>query len=76
MSLGKMLGGTTCLNAMLYAKGSPSVFNAWASLENSGWDYESVLPYFKKFKKMLNLLRIKTVDITMQQAQSKCQLVQ
>ncbi len=45
---GKVLGGSSCLNAMIYVRGAPADYNHWAYLGNVGWDYESVLPYFKK----------------------------
>jgi choline dehydrogenase len=45
---GKVLGGSSCLNAMVYVRGAPADYDHWAYLGNAGWDYESVLPYFKK----------------------------
>ncbi|MEO1436150.1 MAG: GMC family oxidoreductase N-terminal domain-containing protein [Bacteroidota bacterium] len=45
---GKMLGGTGSMNGMIYIRGHQADFNDWAKVGNTGWDYESVLPYFKK----------------------------
>lgn len=45
---GKVLGGCGTINAMIYLRGFPEDFNEWAAMGNPGWDYESVLPYFKK----------------------------
>ena len=45
---GKTLGGSSSTNAMAYVRGNSADFDEWASFGNTGWDYASVLPYFKK----------------------------
>ncbi len=45
---GKVLGGSSSVNAMLYVRGAKSDYDTWANLGNDGWDYDSVLPYFIK----------------------------
>jgi choline dehydrogenase len=45
---GRVLGGSSCLNGMIYVRGAPADFDHWAYLGNPGWDYLSVLHYFKK----------------------------
>jgi len=43
---GKALGGSSAINAMLYMRGHPSDYDEWADLGATGWDWQSVLPYF------------------------------
>jgi choline dehydrogenase len=45
---GRTLGGSSSINAMLYVRGHRSDYDHWASLGNTGWSYEEVLPYFKR----------------------------
>ena len=45
---GKVLGGSSALNGMIYIRGAKSDFDAWAYNGAPGWSYTDVLPYFKK----------------------------
>jgi choline dehydrogenase len=45
---GKVLGGSSSTNAMAYIRGQREDYDGWAALGCAGWDYNSVLPYFKK----------------------------
>ncbi|MBD8524964.1 GMC family oxidoreductase [Pseudomarimonas arenosa] len=45
---GKVLGGSSSINAMCYIRGVPGDYNEWAALGAKGWDWASVLPYFKR----------------------------
>ena len=45
---GRVLGGCSSINGMVYIRGQRQDFDGWARLGNSGWDYASVLPLFKK----------------------------
>ncbi len=45
---GKTWGGSSSTNAMAYVRGNRADYDAWAQMGNTGWDYDSVLPYFKR----------------------------
>lgn len=45
---GKVLGGTSSLNAMIYSRGHASIYDGWAAAGSPGWSYAELLPYFKK----------------------------
>lgn len=46
---GKVLGGSTSINAQVYTRGNPLDYDLWANAEGcSGWSFKEVLPYFKK----------------------------
>ena len=44
---GKVLGGTSSINGMLYVRGQPADFDGWAQRGCRGWSFSEVLPYFK-----------------------------
>lgn len=45
---GKVLGGCSSVNGMVYIRGHSSDFDHWAQLGNRGWSWDDVLPYFKR----------------------------
>ncbi|RPB16228.1 GMC oxidoreductase [Morchella conica CCBAS932] len=46
--LGKVVGGSSALNGMLFHRGSPADYDLWEALGNEGWGWEGLLPYFIK----------------------------
>lgn len=45
---GRVLGGSSSINGLLYVRGQPQDFDGWAQMGNTGWGWDDVLPYFKR----------------------------
>jgi len=45
---GRVLGGSSSINAMCYIRGHRADYDEWAAMGNPGWDWDAVLPYFKR----------------------------
>jgi choline dehydrogenase len=45
---GRVLGGSSSINGLIYIRGQPEDFDHWAQLGNRGWSWDDCLPYFKK----------------------------
>ncbi|KAF8471897.1 hypothetical protein BDZ91DRAFT_790944 [Kalaharituber pfeilii] len=48
LPIGKVIGGSSVLNGMMFDRGSPADYDCWEALGNVGWGWASLLPYFKK----------------------------
>jgi len=47
---GRVLGGCSSINAMIYMRGQRDDYDHWASLGNPGWSWDEVLPYFRRME--------------------------
>jgi choline dehydrogenase len=45
---GRVLGGSSSINGMIYVRGQPEDFDHWAQLGNRGWSWDDVLPFFRR----------------------------
>ena len=45
---GKVLGGSSAINGLLYIRGQREDFDTWRQMGNEGWSYDDVLPYFRR----------------------------
>jgi len=45
---GRVIGGTSAINGLLYVRGQAQDFDTWRQLGNSGWSFQDVLPYFRR----------------------------
>lgn len=51
---GKVLGGSSSINAMVFIRGQAEDYDGWRQLGNPGWSYEDVLPFFKRLENNLS----------------------
>jgi choline dehydrogenase len=54
---GKMLGGTSSMNAMIYARGARADYDAWRDWGNPGWGFDDLQPLFKPAEQSISDLR-------------------
>ena len=50
LPMGKLPGGSSSVNGMIYVRGDPLEYDHWRELGNSGWGYAELLPYFKRLE--------------------------
>ncbi len=48
---GRVVGGSSCLNAMIWVRGAPSDFDTWAELGAEGWSWEDVRPVYERIER-------------------------
>ena len=47
---GKVIGGSSAINGMVYVRGLPSDYDGWRQMGNEGWSFDDCLPYFKRLE--------------------------
>ena len=47
---GKLLGGSSSINGLVFVRGQKLDYDTWAQMGNTGWSYDDVLPFFKKME--------------------------
>jgi len=72
---GRVLGGCSSINAMIYMRGQKEDYDHWAALGNEDWSWEDALPYFRKLEESLHIedprVRWEIVD-AWQKAAAEC----
>ncbi|GAC1306284.1 MAG: GMC family oxidoreductase N-terminal domain-containing protein [Steroidobacteraceae bacterium] len=51
---GKVLGGSSSINALVYCRGMPADFDDWRAMGNAGWGWQDVLPYFERSERKVD----------------------
>lgn len=54
---GKVLGGSSSVNAMMFYRGTAGAYNRWAELGCPGWNFEAMRPYFERVERVLEVSR-------------------
>jgi choline dehydrogenase len=51
---GRVAGGSSSINALVYCRGMPADFNDWRAMGNAGWGWDDVLPYFERTERRVD----------------------